>query len=101
MLQLVEIAEIGGALLAGILGHRYGIRFFGKEEPQGERERVIPLLQEIREKLALDTKAAKEHRIRQEKQLAQIGEALDRSHDLTKQALFELIDWIKKEPPGG
>ena len=46
-----------------------------------------------------------EQRRQDKKELAQqmekIGEGLDRSYSLTKKALFDLLDFLKREPPTG
>ena len=97
-MTLAEAAELLGAALAGGLGTHFGLRGISRKP---DKERIIEMLEEIQEAQEQDISAAREHRSNQAQQIERIRDGLDRSHELTRQAFFELLEWCRREPPTG
>ena len=97
-MTLAEAAELIGAAIAGALGGHFGLRGISRKP---DKERMIEMLEEIQEAQEQDISAAREHRANQAQQLERIRDGLDRGHELTRQALFELLEWCRREPPTG
>lgn len=97
----MDAAEIGaliGAALSGALADRFGLRGISRKP---DKERIIEMLEDIQEVQEQDISAAREHRANQAQMLERICDGLDRSQELTRKALFELLDWVKRDPPHG
>ena len=94
-MNLLETAELIGAAIAGALGGHFGLRGISRKP---DKERIIEMLEDIQEAQEQDIAAAREHRASQAQQLERIRAGLDRGHELTREALFELLDWIKRDP---
>ena len=92
------MAELIGAAIAGALGGHFGLRGISRKP---DKERIIEMLEALREEIRQDREAASEERKEWAQQLEQIGEKFEQSHDMARQALFRLLDWAKREPPTG
>lgn len=59
------------------------------------------MLEDMQEAREQDIAADREYRSQQAQQLERICDGLDRSQELERKALFELLDWVKRGPPDG
>ena len=97
----MDAAEIGallGAALSGALADRFGFRGISRKP---DKERIIEMLETMQKEIRADRAAARAEREEWAQQLEQIGEKFEQSQDMARQALFRLLDWIKREPPSG